>query len=238
MSHMQIGTVRERLWLLGHDERHGLEPRMHPRALEIGLMAATLVDLLIADRIGIAPDGQVFRAFDTSRRAMPVPLDPITAGVLEAITAQAMRLTDMLRAASADLPDSDHHPFVRLYHRTHAALIAAGIVVEQRRTFRTSRYRLADSDGLAWNKGQVSQRLVHHDRPGDTAIDSLCALVGALNLHTMLVTPYEPYEAGQILRVITQRIPERVGPGSPLIVVPRLAHCVRTAVGDLATAVF
>ncbi len=238
MSLQEIGTIRERLWLLAHDEQRDLEPRLHPRTLEIGLMAATLVDLLLADRIGITTaDGLVYQAPPTRGRPVPAKLDSVTEGVMQAVAEQSTRLPEMLRAATADLP-AEHHPFVRLYQRTHAALITAGIIVEQRRTFRASRYQLADPAGLAWNKQHVTRRLVYHDGYGVVAVDSLCALIGALNLHTQLVTPYEPAEAGRILHEITQRLPERVGPNSPLTVIPYLAHRVRNAVGDLATAAF
>ena len=235
MSLLQIGTVRERLWLLAHDDRRDLEPRLHSSVLEIGLIAATLVDLLLADRIVVA-GGYVYRGAPGHRRTAPAVLDPITAGVLESVTEETPRLTDMLRAGNADPPAGEHHPYVRLYQRTHAALVAAGIIVEQRRKLRASRFQLADPAGLAWNKRQISHRLVCHDRPGGTTIDGLCALVGALNLHTTLVTPYEPHEAGQILHTITQQIPARPGPTSPLAVIPHLPDRVRDAVGGLAAA--
>jgi hypothetical protein len=237
VSYQEIGTVRERLWLLAHDDRRDLLPLLDPRALEIGLMAATLVDLLLAERIVIV-GRQVRAAPNTRRRTAGRMLDPVTEGVLHAVTADTPGLMDVLRGARADIPTGEHHAYVRLYLRTNAALIAAGVVVEQRRRVRSSRYYLADPDGLAWNRSQISYRLIHRDRPGDPTTDSLCALIGALNLHTMIVFPYPPEETGPILHTIAQQIPARVGPHSPLAVIPRLADQVRTAVGDLATAVF
>ncbi|GIM97956.1 hypothetical protein Ato02nite_097490 [Paractinoplanes toevensis] len=233
---MEIGTLRERLWLLAHDDRGDLQPLLHPGALEIGLMAAVLVDLLLGSWIVV--DGGRLHQQQTGRRGAAAHLDPITAGTWRAIGDDTPRLSDVLRAARADLPTDQHHPYVRLYQRTQAALVAAGVVVEHRRVLRSSRYQLADPAGLSWNKSELNHRLVYYERPASPAIDCLCALVGALNLHTMLVTPYATSDAGKILRQITRAIPANAGPASPLAVVPHLADCMRTAVGDLATAVF
>ncbi|TDO39019.1 Golgi phosphoprotein 3 GPP34 [Paractinoplanes brasiliensis] len=229
--------MRERLWLLAHDDRADLQPLLNPGALAIGLMAATLVDLLLDDRI-VCRGGFLKPHLQSGRRAASRELDPITAGVLHELTGETSRLSDVLRAARAELPADQHHPYVRLYQRTLAALLAAGVVTEQRRTLRATRFYLADAGGLSWNRGQLNTRLVYHDRPSDPVTDCLAALVWCLNLHTMLATPYTPGEAATILRQITEAIPRNAGPSSPLTVVPHLAACVRTAVGDLATAAF
>jgi len=50
----QPSSVRERLWLLAHDEYNDMRPRINVRALDIGLAAATLVDLLLWEHIKVA----------------------------------------------------------------------------------------------------------------------------------------------------------------------------------------
>jgi hypothetical protein len=72
----------------------------------------------------------------------------------------------------------------------------------------------------------------------DPVADCLCALVLALNLHSVLVLPFSTSEAEQILAEITGGIPARAGRGTPLSIVPQLVQIVRNAVGDLATAPF
>ncbi|WP_067504521.1 GPP34 family phosphoprotein [Actinoplanes sp. TFC3] len=236
MSRAEIGTLRERLWLLAHDDRTDLQLLLPVGSLSIGLMAATLTDLLLTERITL-DEGYLYPT-RAGNRQTPADLDPVTAGVLHAITIDQPRLAELLRAASADLAAGEHHPYVRLYQRTQAALVAAGLVVEHRRTLRPSRYRLADPSALSWNKGQLNHRLVYHYRTGDPAIDSLCALVAALNLQAVLVTPYSSTEAAQVLRQIVHDLGEHAPTGSPLTAVPQLVTAVREAVGDLATAIF
>lgn len=217
-----IASVRDQLWLLAHDETRDLRPRLDVRALNVGLAGATVVDLLLQDRVHLR-DGRVrLRGYQTGPTA-----DPIAAAVLTTIRdRREPRLAELLR-----------DPTLHLYDRTVAALIAAGTLVEHRRLLRGSRYRLVDDAIAPWIRSQFIRRLYKTD-VRDSALDALCALVWALNLHSTLLLPYSTAEADTILRTITEQIPARAGTVSRLAVIPHLAGLVRHAIGDLATAPF
>ena len=246
MAVRQLTSIREQLWLLAHDDRD-LRPLIDVRALGISLAAGVLTDLLVQgririqsngiylrDRIGAQPGGIYLHDDDTSQAD-----DPITAGILTALdVTPAPSLQDVLHAARPDLPEDPRNPYQRLYERTVAAMVAADILVEQRRTFRASRYQLTDPSLGSWTRGQFNRRLVYAHGPDELSTDLLCALAWALNLHHKLLMPFNAAEAEPILLAITDRIPERAGKHSPLTVVPDVARYVRHTVGDLATAAF
>ncbi|BCJ55318.1 hypothetical protein Asp14428_67930 [Actinoplanes sp. NBRC 14428] len=228
--------VRERLWLLAHDDgdETGLRPHLDVRALSIGLVAASLTDLLLQGMAAVH-EGRVHAI---GRGPDPAG-DLIASGILTAIRAEGpCRLSEILRGARADAVSARFNPYLRLYSRTRATLVAAGVLIEHRRTLRPTRYRLCEPDTIARHRSQFNHRLVYHRRQSDPGTDCLCALVWALNIHRALLTPYTPGEADAILSGITGRIPARIGPGAPLAGVPELARGVRDAVGDLATAAF
>jgi hypothetical protein len=226
-----IPSVRDRLWLLAHDETRDLEPHIDVRALEIGLTGATLTDLLLQDAIHIQ-QGQLY----LTGRHVRATSDPVAAAVLHIIgdgqsrtppdPKQAPRLIDVLR-----------DPSLRMYARTQGMLIAAGVLVEQRRRMRGTTHHLDPANTNQWLRSQFNRRLLNTDDP-DATLDCLCAMVGALNLHSALVLPYDTDEADAILRAVIQSIPKRAGRGSALAFIPKLAAQVRHAVGDLATAAF
>ena len=138
MAVRQLTGMREQLWLLAHDHRD-LSPLIDVRALAIGLAAAVLTDLVQQRRITI--QGDIIQLADE-----PGPADdPITADILAALhVTPAPSLRDVLHAARPDLPEDPRNPFQRLHKRTVAAMVAADILVEQRRTFRATRYDLVD----------------------------------------------------------------------------------------------
>lgn len=228
-------SVRERLWLLGHDEHYDLRPHIDVRALGIGLAAAALVDLLMQNHIRV-DHGLIFRTPDPQG----TPADLIAREILSSLeTGPAPRVAEVLREARTDLVDDVHTPYQRLYERTRAGLVAAGFLREQHRRLRSTRYYLSESGELLLDRGRLSHRVSMYPRVRtDLATDSLIALVWALNLHRRLPMSYSASEADPILRHITEQIPHCAGPGSPLTVVPQLARLVRTTVGDLATAAF
>lgn len=231
----EITGVRERLWLLAHDDQRDMRPHVDTRALGIGLVAAALSDLLRHNLITVR-QGVIYPA---PGRDDPLGGDPIAASILTAIRDDGTsRLADVLRGARADTAGTTFNPYLRVYERTQAALVAIGTLVEHRRTLRPTQFRLADPHIVAWRRSQFNTRLVHHTSGADLPTDSLCALIWALNLHRMLLMPYSAGEAEVILLDITERIPARAGPGTPAAVIPQLARGVRRAVGDLATATF
>ncbi|MEV4704504.1 GPP34 family phosphoprotein [Actinoplanes sp. NPDC049316] len=215
-----IASLRDQVWLLGHDETRDLQPRIDARALAVGLAGATVADLLVQSHV-VINQGCVLP------QGRGKPADPVTAAVLEVIRDQpkAPLLTDVLR-----------EPIPRFAERVHALLVASGIIYEERRTLRSVRYRLVNDDAANWIRADFVRRL-YRDLD-DPAVDTLCALVWALNLHSVLVLPYSTSEAEEILRAITDQIPVRAGPTSRFFAVPQVALGVRAAIGDLATAAF
>jgi len=231
----QPSSVRERLWLLAHDEHDDMRPRINVRALDIGLAAAALVDLMLWDRIKVGgglvllnPDNRVTVG------------DPIARNILNAIAqGPAPRLAEVLHEARAELLGGAPSPFQGLYQHTRAVLVAGGYLSEQRRLLWGTRCMLSDSALIFTIRGQMNHVLVLHPRGASSlANDCLIALVSALDLHSRLPMPYSTSEAEPILKAITAAIPRRAGEGSPVSVVPHLVELVRHAIGDLATAAF
>ena len=233
MAVRQLSSMREQLWLLAHDHRD-LRPLIDVRALAIGLAAAVLTDLMLHGCIFI-DDDDIYLEDD----AGPAD-DPISADILAALhLTPPPTLQDVLHAARPDLPEDPRNPFQRLHERTVAALVAADILVEQRRTFRSTRYDLVDPSLASWTRGQFNRRLVYSHGPAeDLNTDLLCALAWALNLHHKLLMPFNGAEANPILLSITDRIPKSAGKRSSLTVMPHLARTIRHTIGDLATAAF
>ena len=230
-----ITSVREQLWVLAHDEDDGLRPRIDVRALGVGLLGATLVDLLLLKRIQIH-DGRVY-LYGT--RALRDVNDPIASGVLYAITnGGGPPLAGVLRGSHAEARDDTPNPYAGCYDRTLAGLINAGVVVTHRRRLRATRYALDDIRTAQWMRNHFSRRLWQREPDADPARDSLCALAWALGLHSTLLLPFSTGDADLILRDVIAQIPQRVGRRSVLTTVPHIAEGVRHAVGDLATAVF
>jgi hypothetical protein len=227
-------SVRDRLWLLAHDEDNGLRPLIDVRALDIGLVGATLADLLLGEHIQIR-QGCLY----PHARHREAVLDPIATGILSGITVgPGLRLTDVFRSARAETSAQVLNPFQRVYERTVAALVSCGALLAERRVLRSTRYRPADPHLLSSVRAQFTRRLAFPHDPPDPAVDSLCALAWVLNLHSALLTPFSTSEADTILAGIVAQILARARRDSPLTVLPDLAQGVRLAVGDLATAPF
>ncbi|WIM95744.1 GPP34 family phosphoprotein [Actinoplanes oblitus] len=231
----RISSLREKVWLLAHDEQNDLRPLIDVRALGIGLAAATLTDLLLQDRIYVKHG-----LIHTNRERTGPAADPIATDILAAITEEpAPRIAEVVRGARVDLVDDGNNPYQRLHERTLAGLVAGGHLLEQHRRLRSTRYQLADSHLVTSIRADLRSQLVRHPRGKcDPAMDCLCALVLSLNLHSTMVFPFSTEEAEPILLDITGRIPARAGKDAPLTILPHLVQVVRYAVGDLATAAF
>lgn len=231
MTVRDFSRVRDQLWLLAHDDRD-LHPHVDTRALDIGLAAAVLADLLLHRLITVRA-GQV--------ALVPGPVgpssdDPIAASVLTAIgNFGTVRVADILRCARGR---SRNNPYSGLYLRTRAVLVTCGVLEEHRRPLRSTHYELFDPTLIEGYRDGFVRRLVHHRDDADPALDCVCAVIWALNIHRMLFMPYSADEAEQILRDIVGRISTASGPRKAPAAIPGLAQSVRRAVGDLATAAF
>lgn len=213
-----VASLRDQLWLLGHDESRDLQPRIGARALSVGLAGATITDLLISNHL-VLHQGHVYP------NVRGRPADPVAAAVLETIRglSQAPLLGDVLR-----------EPIPRFAQRIHALLVATGTIYKERRALRGARYRLVDDNSVAWIRSEFVRRLYRFDI-NVPAVEALCALVWALNLHAALVLPYSTGEADDLLRTITDQIPKRAGPRSPFFAVPQIALAVRIATRQATT---
>lgn len=247
MGH-NIASVREQLWLLGHDDYGDLRPVIDKRALGIGLAAAALVDLLLQNLIEVK-HGLIYLipeasnatgVYRTSAASAPAEPDPIGAEILSFLgSGPAPRLAEMLHQARTEPFGKTRTPFQRLYQRTRDGLVRAGQLGVEHRRVRGNLYRLHDSNLIASIRGTVSYRLaMYHNCSPNLADDCLFALVWALNLHHKLPMAYSTDEADPILQAITEQLPDRAGTASPLAVMPDLAGLVRSTIGDLATAAF
>ena len=228
-------SVRERLWLLAHEDDNGLRPLVDVRAMDIGLTGAAIADLLLSDHIEVR-EGYLY----PHGRHREDITDPIASDILAVITAGGppLWLPEVFRSARAETSAGAWRPFQRLYARTVRELVASGGLLAQQRLLRSARYLPADSALLSSVRAQFNRRLAFFHDPADPSVDSLCALAWALNLHSGLAMPYSTGEADEILIKIVSEIPARVREGSPLVSLPELAAGVRYAVGDLATAAF
>lgn len=230
-----VFNLREQLWLLAHDDRYTpLRPLVDVRALNVGLVAATVIDLLRADLIRIGA-GTVYVA----GQSQGLLGDPIGAALLAALdNEQAPLLVDLLRAACADRSGDVPNPFQDGYEHTRTALTVAGHLRVERRLLRSPCYHLVDPQLIAPIRNRLNHRLVYHERDDNADIDCLSALTLGVGLQHGLRTPFEPAEAERILWAVTDNIAHRAGPHSPLAAVPYLVHTVRNTIGDLATAPF
>jgi hypothetical protein len=227
-------SVRDRLWLLAHEDDR-MRLLIDVRALNIGLTGAVLADLLLSAHIEIR-QGCIF---PHGRHREDDVTDPVTSDILAAIRAGAgLPLLEVFRSSRTDTNAGPWKPFQRLYDRTVAELVAAGGLRAEGRFLRGTRYQPADPYLLSSVRAQFNRRLAFLNDPADPGVDCLCALAQALNLHRGLAMPFNSNEADAILTRIVAQIPARARPGSPLARLPDLADGVRHAIGDLATAPF
>jgi hypothetical protein len=191
----------------------------------VGLVAAALTDLLLRYRVRVE-HGRVYPNGGPSGPAG----DAVSTELLRGIdVAHAPLLAEVLRGDRT----GRRAPHGRVYGRTRATLVKDGILRRQGLTLHGVRYRLADPDLIASMRKRVNDRLLHPHESADLALDVLCAVAWASNLHTYLTVPCTGEEADRALRSITEQIPIRAGQGSPLAIVPHLVPVVRRAIADL-----
>lgn len=216
-------SVRERLFLIAHDEDKNFRPRLHLPALGIGLAGAAVIDLLIANRLHItAGTADLTDYFDHSPTG-----NPVTDHVLRTVRTMTPRppLSALLTLLGPDL-----------YERTLGQLVAAGVLLRTSRRIRAT-YRPADIATMVRIRAKVRYRL-NGDQDNNVVTDALCALVSALQLHDCLLFFLSTSEIEALIQPVIRRIPELAADGTPITAIPRVAAAVRHAVGDLATAVF
>jgi hypothetical protein len=223
-----LSSVRDRLWLLVHDE--DVRPLATPGAIGVSLVAATLSDLLLQGRIRVEQG----RIYPITGRTDPAA-EPFSTEFLQVLAEERLpRLAEVLRGVRIDLRSDPHDLYRWVYEHTRSGLVEAGLLHQQRRAVRGNRYQLAERELISSIREQVNGRVRHPHDPADLTLDVLCALAWALDLHTILSMPCTAHEADRSLRDITERIPGRAGPGSPLAILPHLIPLVRRTVADLA----
>jgi hypothetical protein len=213
--------VREQFFLLAHDETRQMRPRLHLPALSAGLAGATVMDLLVANRVmvesgSLRPDW--FQRTSTG--------DPVTDDVLGMImeNAPGPALTALIRAAAPGI-----------YERTTAALVHRGVLVEgpPRRWRKGKEYAIAHEGISVRARARVGYRMEGRDGPSPEA-DSLCSLVSALGLHGALMRGSRS-EIEPLLQQVIRDLPENAA-GHPVGQAPAVATAVLSVVQDLATS--
>jgi hypothetical protein len=214
--------VREQLFLLAHDETRHMRPRVHVPALSAGLAGATVMDLLIAQRVTV-DSGTVTP--DWYQRETTG--DPVTDDVLALVMQKAPgpALPALIRAAAPGL-----------YERTTAALVHKGLIVEgPARRWRKKEYQIADEGVAVRVRAKVGYRIDGRDGPSPDA-DSLCTLVAALGLHAALLRGTRS-EVDPLLQNVIRELPERArATRHPVGQAPVVAAAVLGIVQDMATS--
>lgn len=215
--------VREQFFVLAHDENRHMRPRLHVPALAAGLAGATVMDLLITQRVSIEAGSVVpdWHQRDTTG-------DPVTDDVLALLLekAPAPTLPVLIRATAPNL-----------YERTTAALVHRGLIVEMpAKRWRTKKeYEIADEGVAVRVRAKVGYRIDGRDGPSPDA-DCLCGLVSALGLHGALLRGTRA-EVEPLLQRVIDELPERARPSRhPVGQAPAVAAAVLSVVQDMATS--
>jgi hypothetical protein len=219
-------NVRDQLFLIAHDEEKRFRPWINVGAIGIGLAGATVMDLLIANRV-MVHGGKAYLV-DPYERTLT--RDALTDYVL--LTVRDMEPTPPLAALLAHLGPA-------MYDRTLGGLLNAGFLSRLTRR-RRANYGPTDPGLMVSIRSKVRYRF-NGDLSATIVTDALCALVSAVQLHDALMFHLRRSEVDDRLQEISARIPMLVArdmPGSPSSAIPDVADAVRQAIGDLATAVF
>jgi hypothetical protein len=199
-----------------------MRPRLHVPALAAGLAGATVMDLLIAQRIMIESGTAV-----PDRYQRETTGDPVSDDVLAII---------MDKTPGPPLPVLIRATAPGLYERTTAALVHRGLLVEGApRRWRKKEYQLADEGVAVRVRAKAGYRIDGRDGPSPDA-DCLCGLVSALGLHGALLRGTRA-EVEPLLRQVMRELPERARPSRhPVGQAPAVAAAVLGVVQDMATS--
>lgn len=220
-------TVRDRLFLLAHDEDHDLAPHVRPELLDFGLAGATLIDLLLGGWIEVY-DGTI-RLTDTTG----LPGDVIADQTLQHL---------ITRERPPPVRDVLYENSPTMYARTRATLIADGTIRRHRRRFRSPVHRLSDPRAAGVARAVVRDVVLttaqRKRRTPQAGTDALAALVNAVHLYPQLYLGMRDAQIRSLLNLNTRAITIRAPSGAPARAIPFIAGCVEDAVAEHAVAVF
>ncbi|GAB7043965.1 MULTISPECIES: GOLPH3/VPS74 family protein [Catenuloplanes] len=224
---MSTATVRDRLFLLAHDNDHDLAPHIRPDLLDFGLAGATLIDLLLDGWIQVY-DGTIWLTSATG-----LPGDIIGDRTLQHL---------FTRTSPRPVRDVLYEISPTMYARTRAILIADGTIRERRRRFRGPAYRISDPRAAGVPRAGVrAVVLAAAERKPLTRLagtDALAALVNAVHLYPPLHLDLRDAQIRSLLNLNTRAIAVRARPGAPARAIPFIAGCVEDAVAEHAVAVY
>lgn len=209
-------TLRDQLYLLAH-ERDG-QLKTHMPSLRLGLAAAVVIDLILAERISVT-SGRIHVDPIFSR----LPDDSINAATWTAITIAGPG--NDLRACLRWLSDD-------IYERTRSSLYAAGhLLRRERKRFLGGKdeiWRPRQPEVTVWIAGPVYRALSTHALV-DTPTYALAGLIRALHLHQAIGVNLA---SGDLLAYLRE-LAERSGSS-----VCETLNILERLIGDVATAAF
>jgi hypothetical protein len=177
------------LYFVAHDEHTG-KPRLHPRAVQFGLAAALLGELLLADRVFIQ-NGRIY-----VRNQQP-PTDALAHTILDRLVGQHphSELRTELAVIGSSAPDAVAHRLER-----------AGLVqyVQTRRLGRTSaRWVPTDPTQAAWRGARLRRLLAGRDEVTWHDV-ILAALLSAIGLIGQVLKDSEPQARARLKGILAQ----------------------------------
>lgn len=220
--------VRDALFLMAHDEYRGFSSRLFPAVLELGLAAATLIDLILLDRARMGTHGNVY---PVDGRPMN---DVVSQGAWERLRVATPPLAGQSWPGSGTL--AVHTAFEvlapGLIERTRAHLVACGTLVAHRR--RLGRVRYAPASATTTAAGITPPRITILDGTLDPQGLALCALVQALQIHDALYLTDKSHLDPHLTRIIdTMR-----QLGEPLDAIPRITDTLRREADERVVSVY
>ncbi|MBN1173609.1 MAG: GPP34 family phosphoprotein [Micromonosporaceae bacterium] len=219
-------SVRDRLFLLAHDDFRGFRPYLHQPTLAVGLAGAALVDLMMAERIHLhGQHALISDPYDTRPAPDPIgdhtlatirpPYDPRTG---------MPQLKDLILALASDM-----------YQRTQGLLVAAGVLTRVRRRLGRVHHQPTDPAIVTRIRGGPRTAVQGTAETSTIQIDALCALLRVLHLHdTLYLGTTQETEAR--LRHITARL--RRNAHGHAAGIPAVIEAVDAGVGDLTVATY
>jgi hypothetical protein len=218
---MTSATVRDRLFLIAHDEERGLSPHVRPELLDFGLAGAVLIDLLLARCVSVQRE-----------RVLIGRWRGYTGDVITDSTMQNL----ITRGASVPVRDFIFETAPTMYLRVQGILVAGGVLRPHRRWLRAVGYRSSDQGSSVIARATVRdlvlaaahQRPIHH-RAGS---DALAALVRALRLYAPLALELPDSQIRALLDENTIGIRNRAKPDTPAYAVPYVAGCLEDVISE------
>ncbi|MEU8284208.1 GPP34 family phosphoprotein [Micromonospora sp. NPDC048905] len=215
--------LRDDLFLLGHDDDTG-HPHVHRQTLALGLAGAVLIDLYLAGRVTLDPNGGTRPA--SHPRIHPHIDRPVGDLIADAATATIRHAHPPLRGWLRMFSDD-------LYDRTRAGLVAGGILRHHTRRrlgglMRTDTYLPTDSKWAVIARSRLRYLAAGHEQP-DNHTAALAGLVADLGLTSHLYLDDD-------ITTLTTRL--KAIAGQHYQPVRDITAAVDAAVGDLATAAY